>query len=124
MLFRSIHDSEIQKLVFKALQISEEDAEEKFGFLLEAFKYGAPPHGGLAYGMDRLVMIMLGEPSIRDVIAFPKNASAQCLMSAAPAVIEPEQLEELAIRTVVDRQEFPEGSEFSNIDFEGIEELI
>lgn len=119
-----IHDSEVQKLVFKALQISEEDAEEKFGFLLEAFKYGAPPHGGLAYGMDRLVMIMLGEPSIRDVIAFPKNASAQCLMSAAPAVIEPEQLEELAIRTVVDRQEFPEDSGFSNIDFEGIEELI
>ena len=100
-----IHDSEVQKLVFQALHISDEDAEEKFGFLLEAFRYGAPPHGGLAYGMDRLVMIMLGEPSIRDVIAFPKNSNAQCLMSGAPAVIEQNQLDELAIRTVVSEEE-------------------
>lgn len=98
-----IHDRDIQKKVFRALHISDEDAEEKFGFLLEAFKYGAPPHGGLAYGMDRLVMLMLGEPSIRDVIAFPKNASAQCLMSGAPGLIDQSQLDELAIKTVPDK---------------------
>ena len=109
-----IHDSEVQKLVFKALHISDEDAEEKFGFLLEAFKYGAPPHGGLAYGMDRLVMIMLGEPSIRDVIAFPKNSGAQCLMSGAPAVIGQDQLDELAIRTVAGNQSSEEAESFES----------
>ena len=119
-----IHDSEVQKLVFKALHISDEDAEEKFGFLLEAFKYGAPPHGGLAYGMDRLVMIMLGEPSIRDVIAFPKNSGAQCLMSGAPAVIGQDQLDELAIRTVGGENDSVQESGFTNIDFEGIDELL
>ena len=99
-----IHDDDLQQRMFRGLGISPEEAQEKFGFLLEAFKYGTPPHGGLAYGMDRLVMLMLGESSIREVIAFPKNQNAQCLMSEAPGVIDDEQLEELAIRTV-DEQE-------------------
>ena len=99
-----IHNDDLQQRMFRGLGISPEEAQEKFGFLLEAFKYGTPPHGGLAYGMDRLVMLMLGESSIREVIAFPKNQNAQCLMSEAPGVIDDEQLEELAIRTV-DEQE-------------------
>ncbi len=100
-----IHERELQKRMFKALGLSDEEANEKFGFLLEAFKYGAPPHGGLAYGMDRLVMLMLGESSIREVIAFPKNANAQCLMSEAPGDISEEQLEELAIKVVLPQKE-------------------
>lgn len=95
-----IHDSEVQKKVFRALRLSEEEVQDKFGFLLEAFRYGTPPHGGLAYGMDRLVMIMLGESSIREVIAFPKNQNAQCLMSGAPGSIDQSQLDELAIRNI------------------------
>ena len=86
--------------MFKALGISDDEAREKFGFLLEAFRYGTPPHGGLAYGLDRLVMIMLGESSIREVIAFPKNQNAQCLMSGTPGNIDEEQLKELSISVV------------------------
>ena len=93
-----IHDRELQKRMFAALGLSEEEAERKFGFMMEAFKYGAPPHGGLAYGLDRLVMLMLGESSIREVIAFPKNQNAQCLMSGAPGDISAEQLRELSIQ--------------------------
>ncbi|MCR4601074.1 MAG: aspartate--tRNA ligase [Clostridia bacterium] len=100
-----IHDTKLQARMLKALGITDEEAEEKFGFLLDALKYGAPPHGGLAYGMDRLVMLMLGESSIREVIAFPKNQNAQCLMSGAPGKIDDVQLEELSIDVVLNKQE-------------------
>lgn len=93
-----IHDKNIQNMMFKALGLTQEECEEKFGFLIEAFKYGAPPHGGLAYGLDRMVMLLLGEPSIREVMAFPKNQNAQCLVSDAPAPIDEAQLEELGIK--------------------------
>ena len=95
-----IHNSEIQKKMFKALNIGEEEIQEKFGFLVEAFKYGAPPHGGLAYGLDRLVMLLSGQDSIREVIAFPKNQSAQCMVSEAPGTVDETQLQELGIRLV------------------------
>lgn len=99
-----IHERDLQRKMFEALGLSDEEAEEKFGFLLEAFRYGAPPHGGLAYGLDRLVMLMLGESSIREVIAFPKNQNAQCLMSEAPGDISEEQLEELSIKVTAERE--------------------
>ena len=92
-----IHDQEMQEDMFRALDMSQEDIDEKFGFLVEAFKYGTPPHGGLAYGMDRLVMLLTGEKSIREVIAFPKNQAAQCMVSEAPGTVEKEQLDELGI---------------------------
>ena len=92
-----IHDRKLQKLMFETLGLTDEECDQKFGFLIEAFKYGAPPHAGLAYGLDRFVMLLLGEPSIREVIAFPKNQNAQCLVSGAPSVVDDEQLEELGI---------------------------
>ncbi len=93
-----IHDQEMQKAVFKVLGISDEEAEEKFGFLLNALKYGAPPHGGLAFGLDRLIMLMTGSASIREVIAFPKTQSAACLLTDAPGEVSAAQLRELNIR--------------------------
>lgn len=83
--------------MFKALGFTEKSAEERFGFLIDAFKYGAPPHGGLAFGLDRLVMLMLNCESIRDVIAFPKVATSAELMSLAPGKIEEKQLDELGL---------------------------
>ena len=92
-----IHDRDLQSKMFDILGLTPEECEDKFGFLIEAFKYGAPPHGGLAYGLDRLVMLLLGEPSIREVMAFPKNQNAQCLVSDAPSPVDREQLDELGI---------------------------
>jgi aspartyl-tRNA synthetase len=95
-----IHDSELQERVLKCLGIGKEEANEKFGFLLEALTFGAPPHGGLAFGLDRLVMLLCREDSIRNVIAFPKTQKATCLMTQAPSKAVAAQLQELAIKTV------------------------
>ena len=96
-----IYDSNLQEKVFEALGFTPERAHEKFGFMMDAFQYGTPPHGGLAFGLDRLVMLMAKRKSIRDVIAFPKTQSAADVMAQAPDVVEDKQLRELAIRTAV-----------------------
>jgi aspartyl-tRNA synthetase len=92
-----IYQREIQEKVFSAIGLSTEEANDKFGFLLEAFEYGTPPHGGIAYGLDRLIMLLAGEDSIRDVIAFPKTQQARCLLTNAPANVDAKQLKELEV---------------------------
>ncbi len=98
-----IHQADVQKRMFKALGLTDEVANEKFGFLLDAFKYGVPPHAGLAYGLDRLVMLMAKRDSIRDVIAFPKVKDASCLLTNAPDIVDEKQLHELSIK--IDEEE-------------------
>ena len=93
-----IHESDFQKQMFKLLGIDEEEAQKRFGHLLEALSYGAPPHGGIALGFDRLVMLLANAQSLRDVIAFPKTTRGSCLMSKTPSEVDPEQLRELHIK--------------------------
>ncbi len=100
-----IHQADIQEKMLRALGFSDEEAYAQFGFLLDAFKYGVPPHAGLAYGLDRLVMHMTGEENIREVIAFPKVKDASCLMTEAPSVVDPKQLEELCLETNIPEEE-------------------
>ncbi|WZE72286.1 aspartate--tRNA ligase [Macrococcus sp. CCM 2573] len=100
-----IHDQEMQQEMFEALGFSEEEAQEQFGFLMDAFKYGAPPHGGIALGLDRMVMLLSGRSNLRDVIAFPKTASATCLLTDAPSKVDDKQLEELHIQLNIENSE-------------------
>ena len=93
-----IHKQDLQAQVFKSLGLSDEEALSKFGFLMDALKYGAPPHGGIAFGLDRLVMILTGSPSIRDVIAFPKTNKGACLMTDSPNEVTSEELRDIHIR--------------------------
>ena len=100
-----IHDSQLQDQMFRLLGFTEERAQEQFGFLMNAFKYGAPPHGGLAFGLDRLVSMFAGLDSIRDCIAFPKNNSGRDVMLDAPSVLDDAQLDELQIRVELKQQD-------------------
>ena len=100
-----IHDAEVQKKIFKLLNLSDEDVQEKFGWFVKAFEYGAPPHGGLAFGLDRMVMLMRKCSSIRDVIAFPKTQNASCLVTDAPGSVDMKQLHELGVEINVLEEE-------------------
>lgn len=100
-----IHQDDVQETMFEALGFTKEKANEQFGFLINAFKYGVPPHAGLAYGLDRLIMLMAKQDSIRDVIAFPKVKDASCLMTDAPNAIDDKQLQELCLDVVKNEEE-------------------
>ena len=93
-----IHDEKLQSKIFDLLGVEKQEAEEKFGFLMNAFKYGAPPHGGMAFGLDRIIMLLTGSNQIRDVIAFPKTTSAMSLMDNSPSNVDNEQLDELGLK--------------------------
>ena len=93
-----IHDAKLQSQIFDLLGVEKQEAEEKFGFLMNAFKYGAPPHGGMAFGLDRIIMLLTGSNQIRDVIAFPKTTSAMSLMDNSPSNVDTEQLDELGLK--------------------------
>ena len=99
-----IHDSKLQEKMFKALGFTEESAKERFGFLIDAFKFGPPPHGGLAFGLDRMIMFLAGTENIKDVIAFPKNQNAYCYLSEAPNIVDESQLEDLGISIIKKEQ--------------------
>jgi aspartyl-tRNA synthetase len=100
-----IYNSALQERVFSLLAISKEEARQKFGFLLDALAYGAPPHGGIAYGLDRIVTLVVGASSIREVIAFPKTQKGTCLMTQAPSPVSEDQLQELGIQLVQSKAE-------------------
>ena len=106
-----IHQDDIQEKMFEVLGFTKEQAYDRFGFLLNAFKYGVPPHAGLAFGLDRLVMHMVKEDNIRDTIAFPKVKDASCLMTNAPDVVDVKQLEELSIAIDIQEEEREEEEE-------------
>ena len=100
-----IHDKDLQAKIFTLLGISDDDAQEKFGFLMDAFRFGAPPHGGMAFGFDRIIMLLAGSNQIRDVIAFPKTTSALSLMDDSPSPVSEKQLEELHLAVINDSEE-------------------
>lgn len=123
-----IHDKDIQQRMFEVLGLKDKDIEDRFGFILEAFSYGTPPHGGFAFGLDRLVMLMAGVESIRDVIAFPKNREASCLLSEAPSAVDLEQLEVLGLEVAGERSVMQSKSQESireskKIDMERLADL-
>jgi aspartyl-tRNA synthetase len=96
-----IHTRDLQTRIFKKLGIDQDEARERFGFLLDALEFGTPPHGGIAFGLDRIVSIMAGAPSIRDVMAFPKTQKASCLMTDAPSIVDKKQLDELSLKVTL-----------------------